>query len=75
MTKRINESILNAEIKEHLKENRTDHMTYLEDMEVLDSEIDKLVIKAAEAFECECYTSADVKNALKIGRASCRESV
>ena len=34
MTERINESILNAEIKEHLKENRTDHMNYLEDMEV-----------------------------------------
>ncbi len=68
MTERINESILNAEIKEHLKENRTDHMTYLEDMEVLDSEIDKLVIKAAEAFECECYTSVDVKNALSCDR-------
>ena len=68
MTERINESILNAEIKEHLKENRTDHMTYLEDMEVLDAEIDKLVIKAAEAFECECYTSVDVKNALSRDR-------
>ena len=68
MTERINESILNEEIKEHLKENRTDHMTYLKGMEVLDSEIDQLVIKAAEAFDCECYTVADVKNALNRDR-------
>ena len=54
MTERINESILNEEIKEHLKENRTDHMTYLEGMEVLDSEIDKLVIKAAEIGRASC---------------------
>ena len=60
----INESILNEEIKEHLKENRSDHMAYLDGMEILDSEIDKLVIKAAEAFECGRYTAADVKNAL-----------
>ena len=58
MTERINESILNEEIKEHLKENMIDHMTYLEGMEVLDSEIDQLVIKAAEAFDCKCYTVA-----------------
>ena len=29
----INESILNDEIREHQKENRTDHMAYLPDME------------------------------------------
>lgn len=68
MTERINESILNEEIKEHLKENMIDHMTYLEGMEVLDSEIDQLVIKAAEAFDCKCYTVADVKNALNRDR-------
>ena len=36
MQEKVNESILNDEIKEHLKENRIDHMTYLEGMEVLD---------------------------------------
>ena len=40
----VNESILNDEIKEHLKQNRTNHMQYLPDMEVIDSDIlDKVV--------------------------------
>ena len=30
MSEKINESILNDEIREHLKENRIDHMTYLD---------------------------------------------
>ena len=49
MQEKVNESILNDEIKEHLKENRIDHMTYLEGMEVLDSDIDKRVIEAVTA--------------------------
>ena len=35
----INESILNDEIREHQKENRTDHMAYLPDMENIGSEM------------------------------------
>lgn len=35
----INESILNDEIKEHQKKNRIDHLKYMPDMEVLDSDI------------------------------------
>ena len=39
----INESILNDEIREHQRENRIDHMTYLPDMEDIGSEVmDKL---------------------------------
>ena len=37
MQEKVNESILNDEIKEHLKENRIDHMTYLPGMEDIGS--------------------------------------
>ena len=64
MQEKVNESILNDEIKEHLKENRIDHMTYLEGMEVLDSDIDKRVIEAAKAYYSDKYTAKDVRRAL-----------
>lgn len=64
MQEKVNESILNDEIKEHLKENRIDHMTYLEGMEVLDSDIDKRVIEAAKAYDSDKYTEKDVRRAL-----------
>ena len=64
MQDKVNESILNDEIKEHLKENRIDHMTYLEGMEVLDSDIDKRVIEAAKAYDSDKYTAKDVRRAL-----------
>ena len=64
MQEKVNESILNDEIKEHLKENRIDHMTYLEGMEVLDSDIDKRVIGAAKAYDSDKYTAKDVRRAL-----------
>lgn len=64
MQEKVNESILNDEIKEHLKENRIDHMTYLEGMEVLDSDIDKRVIEAAKAYDSDKYTAKDVRRAL-----------
>ena len=35
---KVNESILSETILEDMKENRIDHMTYLEGMEVLDSD-------------------------------------
>lgn len=61
---KINESILNDEIKEHLKENRIDHMKYLSDMEILDSDITEQVIEKMEAYDYEKYTAADVRRAL-----------
>ena len=36
---KINESILSDEIKEHQKEHRIDHMTYLPDMEQIPSDM------------------------------------
>ncbi|MFR0866394.1 MAG: 2-iminoacetate synthase ThiH [Eubacterium sp.] len=39
-------------------------MTYLEGMEVLDSDIDKRVIEAAKAYDSDKYTAKDVRRAL-----------
>lgn len=61
---KINESILNDEIKEHLKENRIDHMTYLPGMEVLDSDIEEKVISRMNVYNYDSYTAKDVKMAL-----------
>ena len=60
----INESILNDEIKEHQKKNRIDHLKYMPDMEVLDSDILDKVLKYVEDYNYEVYTEADVKRAL-----------
>lgn len=60
----INESILSEEIKEHQKENRIDHMTYLPGMEVLESDVADRVIAAMEAYDYDKYTAADVRRAL-----------
>ncbi|MCM1246596.1 MAG: 2-iminoacetate synthase ThiH [Roseburia sp.] len=60
----VNESILNDEIREHLKENRVDHMKYMEGMEILDSDIDQLVVKAVENYVPDRYCEEDVRRAL-----------
>ncbi len=66
----INESILNQEIKEWQKEKRIDHMIYLPDMEILQSDIQGRVIKAMEDYDYNRYTAADVRNALDHERRS-----
>lgn len=43
---------------------RTDHMKYLPDMEVIDSDVKDKVLAAMEAFDYEAYTYADVERAL-----------
>lgn len=62
---KINESILNDTILEDMKENRIDHMTYLEGMEVLDSDIDKQVMDAMDRYDYNTYTAADVMRAIQ----------
>lgn len=63
----INESILSEEIKEHQKENRMDHMTYLPGMEVLESDVQARVMAAMESYDYDRCTAADVKRALNRG--------
>lgn len=55
---------MSEEIKEHLPENRIDHMTYLPDMEILESDIQQKVIERMEAYDYNKYTEKDVKAAL-----------
>ena len=60
----INESILNDEIREHQRENRIDHMTYLPDMEDIGSEVMDKVIAEMDRYDYDSYTEADVRRAL-----------
>lgn len=52
------------EIKEDKPENRIDHMTYLPDMEVLESDVQRKVIERMEQYDYNKYTAKDVKAAL-----------
>lgn len=63
-TGKTNESILSQSIREDLKENRIDHMTYLDDMEILESDIDKRVLEAMVSYDYDKYTELDVRNAI-----------
>ena len=60
----VSESILNDEIKEHLKQNRTNHMQYLPDMEVIDSDILDKVVADMQSYDYDSYTAQDVQAAL-----------
>ena len=60
----VNESILNDEIREFQKKNRIDHMKYLPDMEVLDSDVMDQVLSAAEQYDPDMFTAEDVRMAL-----------
>ena len=52
------------EIKEDKPENRIDHMTYLPDMEVLESDVQRKVIERMEQYDYDKYAAKDVKAAL-----------
>ena len=66
--KHINQSIISADAKEWLKKNRIDHMKYLSDMEVLDSDILDRVVNDMDSYDYDKYTAIDVKNALSHNR-------
>ena len=49
-----------------MSQQRTDHMTYLPDMEILeDSDIGEQVVARMKAYDYTRYTAADVKRALE----------
>lgn len=64
MSDHINESILSDEIKEHFKENRTNHMEYMPGMEVIEDDIMDQVISKMDEYDYDKYTEEDVKRAL-----------
>ena len=59
----INESILSDAVRQDLKKERIDHMTYLPGMEVLDSDIGQQVLTRTSSYNYHCYTEADVRRA------------
>ena len=61
----VNESIMSDEVREHLKENRIDHMKYLPDMEALDSDVMDQVVSMMNAYDYHRYTEQDVRRALE----------
>lgn len=64
MKNKINESIMSESIREDMKENRIDHMTYMDDMEVLESDIAMQVLEAMGTYDQGSYTASDVQYAI-----------
>lgn len=60
----VNQSIISDDAKEWLKKNRIDHMKYMPDMEVLDSDILDRVVKDMDSYDYDSYTALDVQQAL-----------
>lgn len=61
---KINESILSESVKEDMKEQRTNHMEYLEGMEILESDVAEKVVTAMEEYDYTIYTETDVRRAI-----------
>jgi thiazole biosynthesis protein ThiH len=64
MKNKINESIMSESIREDMKENRIDHMTYMDDMEVLESDVAMQVLAAMGTYDQGSYTASDVQYAI-----------
>lgn len=59
----FNDTIYNSEAVRFM--DKTDHMRYLDDMEIIDSDIMEKVLSEKEALSKHVYTEHDVRNALK----------
>lgn len=55
------------------REHRIDHMVYLPDMEILDSDIEKKVIERMDSYDYDSYTAKDVKMALGHERCTLKD--
>ena len=60
----FNDSIYNEEAAAFSNQQLTDHMTYAEDMEVLDSTLLEEVLEARNSYDYAAYSEADVRQAL-----------
>ena len=60
----FNESIVDAQAEEFSQHQLLDHMTYLPDMEIIESDIMEEVLRIRDSYEAEDYTEADVLRAL-----------
>lgn len=55
---------MSESIREDMKENRIDHMTYMDDMEVLESDVAMQVLAAMGTYDQGSYTASDVQYAI-----------
>lgn len=69
----LNDSILNEEILKDLKKSRIDHMTYLPDMEIIDSDVINQVLTTVEKYDYNNYTKEDVVSAISKENRSPRD--
>lgn len=74
MPKELNKSILNETIIEDMKKERTNHMEYLPDMEILEtSDVMEQVRSAMDEYDYNSYTAKDVCRALDTENRGPRE--
>ena len=59
MKNKINESIMSESVREDMKEKRIDHMTYMEDMEVLERLIYTSDKQSRNCFACKVQEECD----------------
>ena len=69
----FNDSIYNEEAAAFSNQELTDHMTYAEDMEVLDSTLLEEVLEARNSYDYAAYSEADVRQALSHQQRSPRD--
>lgn len=62
---RLETGIFNEEIREHLPKNRINHMKYLPNMEIIESDVMDQVISARKAYDYETYNAEQVRRALR----------
>ena len=67
---RLETGIFSEEIREHLPKNRIDHMKYLPNMEIIESDVMDQVVSARRAYDYEAYGADQVRRALRKERLS-----
>lgn len=67
---RLETGIFSEAIREHLPKNRINHMKYLPNMEVIESDVMDQVIAARKAYDYEAYDEKQVSRALRKDRLS-----
>jgi 2-iminoacetate synthase len=65
---RLETGIFSEEIREHLPINRINHMEYLPNMEIIESDVMDHVILARKAYDYEAYGAEQVRRALRKDR-------
>ena len=67
---RLETGIFSEEIREHLPNNRINHMKYLPNMEIIESDVMDHVISVRQDYDYETYDAEQVRRALRKERIS-----